>query len=110
MSPLSYLLLLPLLLVAAFAGALVGAETGARRGAVDGVCKTIDAIVGQSLMTQDQANLLAKALMSDLGLREDDLRGDPLLKDPPPSDVADEIARIRAQPGKTPCSVALDAL
>ena len=110
MRPLSYLLILPVLLVGAIAGGLVGAETGAQRGAVDGVCKTIDASVGQSLMTQDQANRLAKALMTELGLREYDLRGDPLLKDPPPSDVADEIAWIRANPRKTPCSVALDAL
>jgi len=67
MRPLSYLLFLPVLLVGAIAGGLLGAETGAQRGAVDGVCKTIDASVGQSLMTQDQANRLAKALTTDWG-------------------------------------------
>jgi hypothetical protein len=77
-------------------GGLVGEMGGAALGGVAAVCKTIDAGVGQSLMTQDQANRLAKSLVTEFGIKGDDLKG--------------AIAQFKSKPEKTPCSVALDAL
>ncbi len=84
------------LIIGAVGGGLVGEMGGAALGGVAAVCKTIDAGVGQSLMTQDQANRLAKSLVTEFGIKEDDLKG--------------AIAGFKSKPDKTPCSVALDAL
>jgi outer membrane lipoprotein SlyB len=84
------------LIIGAVGGGLVGEMGGAALGGVAAVCKTIDSAVGQSLMTQDQANRLAKSLVTEFKIKEDDLKG--------------AIAEFKAKPDKTPCSVALDAL
>jgi outer membrane lipoprotein SlyB len=94
---LSYLAVLVVgLIVGGLGGGLVGEMGGAALGGVAAVCKTIDTGVGQSLMTQDQANHLAKSLVTEFGVKEDDLKG--------------AIAQLKTKPDKTPCSVALDAL
>lgn len=94
---LSYLAVLIVgLIIGALGGGLVGEMGGAALGGVAAVCKTIDAGVGQSLMTQDQANRLAKSLVTEFGIKEDDLKG--------------AIAKFKTEPDKTPCSVALAAL
>jgi len=46
-------------------------------------------------MTQDQANRLAKSLVTEFGIKEDDLKR--------------AVAQFKSKPDKTPCSVALDA-
>lgn len=84
------------LIVGGVGGGLVGEMGGAALGGVAAVCKTIDTGVGQSLMTQDQANRLAKSLVTEFGIKDDDLKG--------------AIAQFKTKPDKTPCSVALDAL
>lgn len=84
------------LIVGAVGGGLVGEMGGAALGGVAAVCKTIDAGVGQALMTQDQANRLAKSLVTEFGIKEDDLKG--------------AIAQFKTKADKTPCSVALDSL
>jgi len=83
------------LIVGALGGGLVGEMGGAALGGVAAVCKTIDAGVGQSLMAQDQANRLAKSLVTEFGIKEDDLKR--------------AVAQFKSKPDKTPCSVALDA-
>ena len=84
------------LIIGAVGGGLVGEMGGAALGGVAAVCKTIDTGVGQSLMTQDQANRLAKSLVTEFKIKEDDLKG--------------AVARFKSKPDRTPCSVALDAL
>jgi outer membrane lipoprotein SlyB len=84
------------LIIGAIGGGLVGEMGGAALGGVAAVCKTIDAGVGQSLITQDQANRLAKSLVTEFGIKEDDLKG--------------AIAQFKTKPDKSPCSVALAAL
>ncbi len=97
MRVLSYLAVLIVgLIIGAIGGGLVGEMGGAALGGVAAVCKTIDAGVGQSLMTQDQANRLAKSLVTEFKIKEDDLKG--------------AVAQFKTRPDKTPCSVALDAL
>jgi outer membrane lipoprotein SlyB len=94
---LSYLAVLIVgLIVGAVGGGLVGEMGGAALGGVAAVCKTIDTGVAQSLMTQDQANRLAKSLVTEFGIKEDDLKG--------------AIAQFKSKPDKSPCSVALAAL
>jgi outer membrane lipoprotein SlyB len=94
---LSYLAVLVVgLIVGAVIGGLMGEMGGAALGGVAAVCKTIDAGVGQSLMTQDQANRLAKSLVTEFAIKEDDLKG--------------AIAQFKSKPDKTPCSAALAAL
>ena len=94
---LSYLAVLIVGLIAgALGGGLVGEMGGAALGGVAAVCKTIDAGVGQNLMTQDQANRLAKSLVTEFGVKPDDLKG--------------AIAQFNAKPDKSPCSIALAAL
>ena len=62
----SYLAVLVVgLIIGAMVGGLVGEMGGAALGGVAAVCKTIDTGVGQSLMTQDQANRLAKSLVTE---------------------------------------------
>ena len=84
------------LILGALAGGLAGEMGGAALGGVAAVCKTIDAGVGQSLMTQDQANRLAKSLVTEFGIKENDLKG--------------AVAQFKSKPDKTPCSLALAAL
>jgi outer membrane lipoprotein SlyB len=84
------------LILGAIAGGLVGEMGGAALGGVAAVCKTIDTAVGQSLMSQDQANRLAKSLVTEFGIKENDLK--------------EAIARFKSEPDKTPCSVSLAAL
>ena len=97
MRVLSYLAVLIVgLIIGAVGGGLVGEMGGAALGGVAAVCKTIDAGVGRSLMTQDQANRLAKSLVTEFKIKEDDLKG--------------AVAQFKTKPDKTPCSVALDSL
>ncbi len=84
------------LIVGAIGGGLVGEMGGAALGGVAAVCKTIDAGVGQSLMTQDQANRLAKSLVTEFAIKEDDLKA--------------AIAQFKSKPDASPCSIALAAL
>ena len=94
---LSYLaVLLVGLLLGALGGGLIGEMGGSALGGVAAVCKTIDAGVGQSLMTQAQANRLAKSLVTEFGIKADDLKG--------------AIAQFKTKTDKTPCSIALDAV
>jgi outer membrane lipoprotein SlyB len=94
---LSYLAVLVVgLIVGALGGGLVGEMGGAALGGVAAVCKTIDAGVGQNLMTQDQANRLAKSLVTEFGVKADDLKA--------------AVTQFNAKPEKSPCSVALAAL
>ena len=94
---LSYLAVLFVgLLLGALGGGLVGEMGGAALGGVAAVCKTIDASVGQSLMTQAQANRLAKSLVTEFGIKAADLKA--------------AIAQFKTKSDKTPCSVALDAV
>jgi outer membrane lipoprotein SlyB len=94
---LSYVAVLVLgVILGAVGGGLVGEMGGAALGGVASVCKAIDTAVGQSLMSQDQANRLAKSLVTEYGIKENDLK--------------DAVAAFKSKPDKTPCSVSLAAL
>jgi hypothetical protein len=83
-------------LVGGVVGGLVGEMGGAALGGVAAICKAIDTGVTQSLVTQDQANRLAKSLLAEFKVEERDLKG--------------AIARLNSKPDKTPCSEALSSL
>ena len=94
---LSYLgVLLIGLILGAVGGGLVGEMGGAALGGVASVCKVIDTAVGQSLMSQDQANRLAKSLVTEYGIKENDLK--------------EAVARFNSKPDKTPCAASLASL
>ena len=56
-------------IVGGIIGLAVGGFGGAAAGGYLGACKVIDSAVGQTMLTQDQANTLVKSISNDLDIK-----------------------------------------
>lgn len=84
-------------LVGVVIGFFVGGVGGGAAGAYVGACKVIDTAVGQSTMTQDQANALIKSLAAELEVKPEDKQR-----------IIDALKKVHPEP--SPCQTAISAL
>jgi hypothetical protein len=81
------------LLIGLISGGLVGEVGGTMLGAVAAVCKTIDTSVDKKLLTQDQANGVAQALLTELKVKQ--------------ADMQSALSNLSIAPANSPCAIAL---
>jgi len=84
-------------IIGAVIGFAIGGGLGGAAGAYAGACKVVDTAVGQSTMTQDQANALIKSLAGELDLKPADKQR-----------VIDALKKVHPDP--SPCQTAISAL